>query len=394
MTPTTGEWGTNLTIDGQNFGISPDDKGGVVSFAGVGADGFVIDTWHDNEIRGRVAFPATGQVSVQTIDGSTVAGTFATDITWTPSDPFNVTQFAAELVLSTGDAIALYDHYDNIAQPTLAVFSGAGALPIDGVAGTGDARLIEGDDHGAEVIATQTDGTVVDITVQNNTLATAVTGLTGDIVAVARDATGKYAWLDTATGLVRARPGSPMWTVDRGPFTESFSPLDGAVAADGTLIIVVAEPDTGDNAFLSLQALGPSDTTLGALDRSNPTSAAGPIATAHLTLADDGIHALVSGTGPNGAAIAPRLRTAASTWSDAPTMTGLAGYAFTGTTLAAVVNDAPDKTTSFVPDVTMPAGAQVIPVWPMQTEGFVFDAGGKPHPLLTTGALAYSVSPP
>src|SRR4051794_12563389 len=46
LTPSSGPWGSIVTITGANFGevVSPTN---VVSFAGgIGANGFVVETWH------------------------------------------------------------------------------------------------------------------------------------------------------------------------------------------------------------------------------------------------------------------------------------------------------------------------------------------------------------
>jgi len=60
LAPAMGAWGTEVTIDGSNFGAVA-AQGYAVAFDGaVGANGFVIDSWHDTQIKGRIAFPGTG----------------------------------------------------------------------------------------------------------------------------------------------------------------------------------------------------------------------------------------------------------------------------------------------------------------------------------------------
>jgi hypothetical protein len=245
------------------------------------------------------------------------------------------------------------------------------------------------------VIATKQDGTVAELVPQAGSVVATATGLTGAVIAAGVDTTGLYAWVDTTSGLVRARAGSP-WAVDRGPIAAPFAPLDAAIAADGTLWIAISEPAQGNAAFISVQTLAPDATQLPAPERVDPTSHAGAITQAQLTLAGDGTHALVAATSTDSGTsttLSPRLRTAAATWSDAPAVTGLVQYAFVGATLAALVNDPQGKTTSLLADATMPASAQVIPVWPMQSVGIVSD-GTKVYPLIGNGSVTYALTPP
>ena len=399
MTPATGLWGTQVTIDGANFGVI--QGAGVVAFSSsVGAHGFVLDTWTDTEIRGRIAFPGTGLMSVHTAAGEGEAGTFTTTQPYTPSAYLDVAQLVDGLVLSTGEVAALHHEYELTNQATLSVFGGSdrGAYPLAQLVDPANptspmiARLVEADDHTPLVIATRRDQTVVALGVQGAALVTTATGLTGNVVAAARDATGLYAWIDTGAGIVRARPGAT-WTVDRGPIATTYPALDGAIVADGTLWIAVSEPGPSNTAYVSLEVLPPTGTLLGPPERADPVSYPNAISVAHVVLGADGIHALVVATADVSGPLPPRLRTAAVTWSDAPAVTGLVQYAFVGTTLAAIVNDAQAKTTSLVPDVAMPSGAQVIPVWPLQSEGFVVDGAGKAHPLITNGTVTYALTP-
>ncbi len=391
--PQTGPWGTEVTIAGADFG--PVAGSTTVAFMGLGANGFVVDTWQDTEIRGRVAFPATGMMFV----GATAAGTFTTDESYKPSAAYDVAELLEPFVASTGELAGLYREYELSNEAALAVFDGAnaGAYALDGLVDPADpmspvvAHLGEADDHTPVVIGTKHDGTVAMFGVAAAALTTTPTGLTGRVLAAARDATGLYAWLATTAGVVRARPGTP-WAVDRGPFTSTNAPLDGAVAADGTLWLAVSEP-AGSAAYISLETLGPAATSFSALERADSASHATAITAAQIMLASDGVHALVSATADGGDKPV-RLRTAAATWSAAPTVMGLAQYAFIDTTLAAIVNDPVAKTTSLVADATMPTGATVIPVWPMQSEGMAIDGAGKAHALITNSSVTYGLTPP
>jgi hypothetical protein len=399
--PQSGMWGTEVTIDGAHFNGA--SSSGKVLFDGdVGANGFVIESWYDNEIKGRIAFPATGALSVQTAAGKADAGTFTTTMTYRPSSALDVTELVEPVVLSTGDVAALYHQYELGNMATLAVFGGAAAGTyqlaslVDDPMAPVIAHIVEADDHSPEVIATKTDNGIVALTIAGGAVTSAATGLDGTVVAAGRDATGIYAWLDTTSGLVRARPGTK-WTVDRGPFATPNPLLHGAIAADGTLWLAISESASGNRAYAGVQVLGPTDTQLGAVERVDPNSYPNQISRAHVMLAADGVHALVTATADASGTpmdLTPRLRTSPSAWGDAPAVTGLVQYAFVGTTLGAIANDPAAKTTSLIADVSAPASAQVIPVWPMQSEGAAVDATGKVHPLLGTGSVSYALTPP
>ena len=218
MTPATGLWGAQLTIDGANFGaVQGDNK---VEFPSpIGANGFVIDTWSDVEITGRVAFPATGMVSVVT-PGGDASVMFTTTEPWVPSADLDVAQLAQEIVLSTGDVAALYNEYELTNEPTLAVFTGSeiGVYPLADLVDSQDptatavAQVVEADDHSPEVIATKPDGTVAVFAIAAGSVTDTATGLTGNVIATGRDGTGLFAWIETETGIelgARARRGPP-----------------------------------------------------------------------------------------------------------------------------------------------------------------------------------------
>jgi hypothetical protein len=260
-----------------------------------------------------------------------------------PSQPIDVAMLADQIVLSSGNVAGLYRQHELTNVATLAVFGGAaaGSYPLTDVAEPTDsqlplgARVIEADDGTPLVIASKSDDSVIAYTLVGGVATEAETGLSGAVVVAGRDATGAYAWIETAGGLVRVRPGTP-WTTDRGPIDTMFTPLDGAIASDGTLWITVAEPGGGNASYVSLQSLAPNDTSLGGVERADPNGHSDPIALSKLTLAADGVHALVAASTEAGGtmtALTPRVRTAAATWTDAPAVTGLVEFTFTGTTL-------------------------------------------------------------
>jgi hypothetical protein len=404
LTPATGPWGSVVTIMGANFGEVPSPTN-VVSFtSSVGANGFIIETWHDTKIEGRISFPATGAMTVQAHGGIADVGEFTTTMTYTPSSPIDVSAMTDGLVLSTGEVAGLYHTYELTNLASLAVFGGAnaGAYTLDNLVDPNDknapvfGKVLEADDHTPEVIATKQDHMVTLFTLANRQVVATATGINGHVLAAGRDATGIYAWIDTDTGLVRARPGTPSWTTDRGPMNIDAHALDGAIAADGTLWLVESKPGTGQTATISIQTLGTSANQLSSPDQADTTAYVNEISLARLQLASDGAQAIITGTADaQGTPVTfARARDAGGAWAAAPALDGLVDYAFIGTTLGAVVNDAHAKTTSIVPDALSPATAQVIPVWPMQSAGVVVDGSGKVHPLLTNGSVTYALTPP
>lgn len=405
VSPQMGMWGAQLTIDGGNFGGAQGN--GKVEFPSpVGANGFVVNTWTDSEITGRLAFPADGAVSVVT-DGGTASTDFTTMKPWMPSQPIDVGELAQQIVLSTGDVAAVYAQYELTNEPTLAVFSGshAGAFPMASLVDTVDptapfvGAVFEADDHSPQVLATKPDGSVSVFAIANATVAETATGLMGDVIAVGRDATGLYAWIEAETGIEMARPGSP-WTVAVNPITTTYSPVAGAIAADGALWLVVSQPSMdGTSSYVTVETLASGASAFGPLEKADPMAYPGDITQATIHVASDNVHAIVTASampsiGGMAMPTAPVQRTATNTWGAAPAMTGLVQYAYFGATLGALVNDASaTKTTSIVPDATMPSGAQVIPVWPAQSAGFAVDAAGTAHPIVTMGNVAYALSP-
>jgi IPT/TIG domain len=401
VSPTSGIWGTQITITGTGFGGT---QGTNRVLAGMtGANGFVVNTWSDEQITGRIAFPATGSIGVMN-GGGTAMTTFTTTMPWTPSSALDVAALNQEIVLSTGDVAALYNEFELSPEPTLAAFTGSamGAYPMSTLVDPDDtsappiAAIVEADDHTPEVLGTKPDGSVSAFTVSGGTLSETATMLSGNVVAAARDATGLYAWIETETGIELAREGSP-WTAG-AVIATTYPPVGGAIGSDGELWIAVSEPGSdGTTSYVSIETIAENGSAFSALERTSTTSYPGSITSATIQLASDGVHALVSGVatpdgGGSAVAVPPQLRTAADTWSAAPAPTGLAGYAFFGATLGAVTNDASTMMTSLMTDATMASTATTIDVWPAQSAGFAVDGSGVAHPIVNDGNVAYSLT--
>jgi hypothetical protein len=404
VTPAAAKWGDMLTLDGGNFGLVQGNN--KVEFPSpVGANGFVVSTWSDTEITGRLAFPADGAVTIVT-DGGDASTDFTTMKPWAPSASMDVAKLAQAIVLSTGDVASVYAQFELTNEPTLAVFSGPdmGAFPMASLVDMTNptapfvGAVFEADDHSPEVLATKPDGSVAQFTLAAGALTETATSLSGNVIAVGRDATGLYAWVETETGVERARPGTP-WTVDVAPINPTYPVVAGTIGANGALWLVVSEPDMGTSAFVSVETLASGASAFGPLEKADPMSYAGDIVQATIAVGSDNVHALVtataSGTGTGAIAIAPVQRTAASTWSAAPAVPNVVQYAFFGATLGAIANEPTStKTTSLVPDATMPSAAQVIPVWPALSSGFAVDGSGVAHPIVTMGNVEYALTPP
>lgn len=407
VSPSSALWGAQLTITGTNFGATQGT--GKVEFPSpAGANGFVVDTWTDTSITGRVAFPANGAVSVVTT-GGTASTSFTTMEPYAPSAAVDVTAPVQEIVLSTGDVAGLFADYQLASEPTLAAFSGSamGAFPLADLIDSQDptapivGQVVESDAHAPEVLATKPDGTVGAFTISGTSVvdtavATASGPIAGNVVAAGRDATGLYAWIETETGIELAREGTP-WTAG-SVLSTTYTPIAGTVDSDGTLWIVESQPGPdGTTAYVSVETLASGSDGFGAAEQADPMAYAGDIVAATIQVASDNKQAVVTATASgNGTpiAIAARARSTTGTWAAAPALTGIVQYVFFDATLGAVINDTTSsKTTSLVPDATMAGGAQVIPVWPAQTVSVAMDGSGAAHPIVQNGSVVYALTP-
>lgn len=394
VNPTSGVWGTQLTITGTNFGVTQGTNRVVAG--SVGANGFVVDTWTDTQITGRIAFPATDSIGVTNL-GGTAMTTFTTTMPWTPSDAVDVADLAQEIVLSTGDVGALYNEFELTPEPTLAAFTGTakGAYPIASLVDSADptapiaAAVVEGDDHTPELIATKPDNSVSAFTISGGTLAETPTMLpAGNVIAAARDATGLYAWIETETGMILAREGSP-WTAGSAIATPITPVAGGAIGSDNMLWIV----GTDASDYASIATIAQAGSAFSAAEHVGSAMFTDGIATASIQIASDNVHAFVTATSAGSDAPLALERTAAATWSAPATLAGVVAYAFFGSTLGAVTNDSSSaKTTALVPDITNASSAQAIDVWPALSAGLAVDASGVAHPIVNNGNVAYSLT--
>ena len=322
VSPSTALWGTQLTIAGTNFGAAQGT--GKVEFPNpAGANGFVVDTWSDTSITGRVAFPATGAISVVTT-GGTASTSFTTMEPYAPSTAVDVTTPVQEIVLSTRDVAGLFADYQLASEPTLAAFSGSatGAFPLANLIDSQDptapivGQVVEADNHTPEVLATKPDGNVGAFTISGTSVvdtavATASGPIAGNVVAAGRDATGLYAWIETETGIELAREGG----VDAGSvLPTTYTPIAGTVDSDGTLWIVEAAGPGWHVAYWSVEDAPSGSDAFGAAEQADPMVYAGDIVAANIQVASDGKQAVVTATASgNGTPIAIAARARSTT---------------------------------------------------------------------------------
>jgi hypothetical protein len=413
MTPTSGGYGTVVTITGEHFGANdgylelvPDVS--YASVQGTITDGCQLQNlaWSDTQITGTIAFPCTsGTFNVHTTAGVATAGAFAISTTWSPGPGFDVGQLVDAHALSSSVIAALYrtQYVSQLGEVGLAVFSGSaiGVYPLPGMPTPVDtgpvfAKIVDGDDGNPVVIGTMGNGVVAMYEpAGSGSAASTPSPIEGFVIAAARDTDGMYAWLSTGSGVERVRP-TDAWTIDRGPIAAADAPLDGAIGSDGTLWIAISEDDYSDpfdyQAYSSLQSLAPSATAFTAIERADPTSYDDFISRSHIELSGDGVGmVVVAYCEDNGTHVESplpvRQRTAANTWSDAPVANA---YTYVGGTLAGVVNA---DHVELVPDMSMPSAMTQVPVDPMQAEALVVDGSGALRPLIGASA-AYAPTPP
>jgi hypothetical protein len=233
------------------------------------------------------------------------------------------------------------------------------------------------------------------------------TGLSGYVLAAARDASGVYAWVwvpSTATTpahLDRVRPGATAaapWSSDRTiPFPKI---LDAQLAADGTLILAygVSSGSIFDNEEkLAIGTLPPRATTLASVEYPDGGSYDDYIASARLVVAGDGKRVLVTFSTQeydksSGVPQGTLFRGVTGTWSRPNvSLFGDDQIAFTATSVA-VLRDTYEGPL-IIPDVMAANPApQVVPVWPLHAEALIID-GDRLRPLMSSNRLWFLTPP-
>lgn len=273
FTPSTGPWGTAVTIDGRDLGSAGRRANlSVGTSAELTPDSAEVERWTETQVVFRVPFPHEGAVTLETDEGSVDAGTF------TPSHAIvgavevaGDTDVLASVSLADG-AIALALSGDPL---QLLVFDGAAwqsaELPSEGI--RPETLRLHADSAGelaAFALDTASPPELVAFAATSDGWQASPSGvLTSERALVAGGPDGAAVWFSNSDGWHRARPVDDVWQVDKGPITDPYAsstlPRAGATS-DGALWVVRAR-DTGstfnDKGAPFMRQLAPDATSFG-----------------------------------------------------------------------------------------------------------------------------------
>ncbi|MGE0327870.1 MAG: IPT/TIG domain-containing protein [Polyangiaceae bacterium] len=278
LSPTAGEYGSVVTISGSNLGSSARNDvqlvlggGGEVVISPSDSD--FVQSWTEDQVSFRFAFPAEGAVAIETPEGAALAGDFQPS--WSPGEAYPIAPGASvvsSVATGSGELAVVID----TTPPTLSRFS-PGAHSDASIAVTGyrkeTLRLYLGetlevvgfalsDTSPPEILQLDPDG--------NGGLVANATGVTvSEDFVLAGGASGAVVWFSENDQWSRARPSAGVWSIDKGPIADPDpSAPDHAAGAtsDGTLWLAHSV-DSGtlldDMERPRCQKLGPSDTSFG-----------------------------------------------------------------------------------------------------------------------------------
>ena len=273
FTPSTGPWGTSVTIDGSDLGDASRSAqlnvGAALTLTPTSAE---VERWTETQIVFRVPFPHEGLVSVETDEGSDDAGTF------TPSHQIagtlaiaGDTNVLASVSLDSGGialalggdslGIALFDGEDwletelpdaSVRRESLRLYATSeGALAAFALSSASPPELI-----GFEATADAWEAVATGVVLSERTL-------------LAGGPDGASVWFTSAEGWNRARPIDGLWQLDNGPITDPYASSMLATAgatSDGALWVARAR-DTGstfnDKGAPFMRQLAPDATAFG-----------------------------------------------------------------------------------------------------------------------------------
>jgi hypothetical protein len=377
MSPTSGGYGTEITIAGERF----TEIAKLLEF--VSGDGSVgeLDSheWSPTLIRARLPFPftASGELSFCSATDApigdpgcrpgqtrTVAGSFSVESDWQPG---RAEIFAGGIlggrVLSDG-SVAVVSQGDGAGEgPRLFVFGGDEVAPHS-IPGLPDRPrrvvVLEGADGSAEVVASS-DGSVFHHRFDGDTFESVNTGIAGSVVAGGSDDLGRFVWVSFEGLTTRLRVDED-FGVDR---TVTFAASNAAIAHDGTLIIARIEPvgNLLDERYrLQISSLAPDAETPEPLGEASVQSY-DSIPWVGVEVSGDGQVVVVSFCGEDGGQTHcnyRRVRDAEGAWSDPPKLPFEAVLSVGESGLISVY---PDERGLIVHDLTTD-DVLVIPVWP------------------------------
>jgi len=247
MTPDAGAFGALISIQGSWLGSPARTAqlriGSTPAFTLFSNDEAFVESWTEDEILLRYPFPADGDITIETAQGSTAVGRFKPS--WlTRATASNAPAASVISSLSTGpETVTLL--FDST-PPQLIELGPEGAVAQDltlGGAVASSVRLYAGN-SGIEGIGVSSgeEPELIHLRNVDGDLVGESTGIVLDATetALAGGPDGASAWLHRADGWWRARPTGDDWSLDAGPLedVQSTSP-DRAVGAssDGSLYV-------------------------------------------------------------------------------------------------------------------------------------------------------------
>jgi hypothetical protein len=279
MEPTSGPYGTLITIKGQGLG-NPSRSGFTLAIGNQGEvtlspkDKTSVMSWTDDEIVFRYPFPAEGGVSLEAPKGAVMAGEFQP--TWHVAQEIDKAPAATVLASISSAPNHVQMLFDTMPLSLLDV--GPDGVLEHSVTATNvdpsSLHLYLNATQQVEGIGVSTDATPVLVHLQNSNddLVAKVTTikLQATEFAVAGGSEGAAVWMRRATGWFRARPGAAGWAQDKGPITDPNPDAPdraSGATSDGSLFVAwsvdTSVPlDTMEAG--SMQQLAPTATKFGA----------------------------------------------------------------------------------------------------------------------------------
>ncbi|RYZ05721.1 MAG: hypothetical protein EOO73_18640 [Myxococcales bacterium] len=249
MEPTTGAYGTLVTIRGEGLG-NPELDGFVLALGNRGevaltpTDEEAVVSWTDEEITFRFPFPAEGAVALEAPQSAEVAGEFQP--TWHIAQELPQAPAASVLasISPTPDHIALL--FDT-RPPSLLDIGPEGvteqAVTADDVEPE-SLRLYLNAQKKIEGVGVSTGAAPVIVHLQNvdDDLVATPTALElgATEYGVAGGSEGAAVWMHRDAGWFRARPSGATWTQDKGPIAEAHAGEPDRVSgatSDGSLFV-------------------------------------------------------------------------------------------------------------------------------------------------------------
>ena len=257
MQPTSGAYGSSVTITGHGLGNA--SLAGFTLRVGNGAayeltpkDKDLVTSWTDDQIVFRYPFPADGSVSLEAPRGEVVVGDFQP--TWLPSREIEKAPAAtalASIVSEPGHLMLLFDTTPLTlldVGPDDVVEHGVTAPSLD----PSSVRLYLDSARKVAGVGLSTDATPTLVALENeggDLVGKATTIKTSaSEVGVGGGRAGAAVWMRRTNGWYRARPGASGWTEDKGPTADPNpdAPNHAAgVSSDGSLYVAWSI-DTGN----------------------------------------------------------------------------------------------------------------------------------------------------